>query len=109
MHIKKALGVMLVVLGLFFLLISIASSSQPPHPATLVIMTVLFFLSIAFVVVGIILFRSGNAEIRSWKAQVEKENQIEANLDKDRRIKELERRLEKIEEDKKEQEKDDNS
>ena len=50
--------------------------------------------------VGILLHRSGNKKIREAKEQFERENQVEANLDKDRRIKELEKRLEKIENDK---------
>lgn len=57
-------------------------------------------LSIIFIIVGILLNRSGNKIIREAKEQFERENQVEANLDKDRRIKELEKRLEKIENDK---------
>ena len=110
MHVKKALGVLLIVLGLFFLLVTGASLVNPySDPVTMAVAFIIFILSIIFIVVGIILFRSGNAEIREAKAQFARENQVEANLDKDRRIKELEKRLEKIEDSTKSKDNPENS
>lgn len=70
---------------------------NPQLASQFVVALFIFILSIIFIIGGILLRRSGNKEIREAKEQFERENQIEANLDKDRRIKELEKRLEKVE------------
>lgn len=70
---------------------------NPQLASQFVVALFIFILSIIFIIGGILIRRSGNKEIREAKEQFERENQVEANLDKDRRIKELEKRLEKIE------------
>lgn len=110
MHVKKYFGILLIPLGIFWLLISLVTlsttySDPRVHPVAFFIS----ILSVVSIIGGILLHRSGNKEIREAKEQLERENQVEANLDKDRRIKELEKRLEKIENDKSKSQNDSSS
>ena len=92
---------MLIILAIIFLFISLATlAAVYDDPRVHIVAFFLFILSIIFIIGAILLHRSGNKEIREAKEHFERENQEEINLDKDRRIKELEKRLEKIEEDK---------
>ena len=98
MHVKKVLGGLLIILGISWLPISLITLfTDYNDPVINIVAFFISILSIISIIVGILLHRSANKKIREAKEQFERENQVEANLDKDRRIKELEKRLEKIE------------
>lgn len=104
MRVNKYVGDLLTVLGIFFLILSLITfSTSYVDPRVHVMAFFISIFSIIFIIIGISIRRIGNKQIRKSKER----KQIASDLNKDRRIKELEKRLDKVEELEKDKEKED--